>query len=67
MKYEYSYEGIKSFIECALDEALDNYPPIVVNVGPHTIEIPMHPDTFARLEEMLSKGYADLTADDWGV
>ena len=67
MKYEYSKNGIQDFIELALDEALDKYPPIVIKVGPHTIEIPMHPDTFARLEEMLFNGYADLIADEWEV
>ena len=67
MKYEYDREGIYAFIENALDEAHEKYPPIVVKVGPHTIEIPMHPDTFSRLEEMLLNGHNDLIEDDWGV
>lgn len=67
MKYEYNHEGIYAFIENALDEAHEKYPPIVVRIGSHTIEIPMHPDTFSRLEEMLTNGYADLIEDEWGV
>ena len=55
MKKSYSFtrEGIKDFTNAAFDEALANFPPVIVSVGPHTIEIPMLPETFESMEILL--------------
>ena len=62
MKYKYKWceGGMAAFHDQALDEAMNNYSPIVVSVGPHIIEIPMFPESFAELETMLRNTYRVL-------
>lgn len=54
-KYTFTKAGIDSFVGAALDEAMENYPPMVLSVGPHTIEIPMFPETFESMEILLGE------------
>lgn len=57
INYKYSSDGIKAFIGSALNEAMENYPPLVLSVGEHQIKIPMFPETFESMEAMLWEGF----------
>ena len=63
INYKYSKNGIDAFIDSALNEAMANYPPLVLSVGEHQIKIPMFPETFESMEEMLWESFKILSEE----
>lgn len=63
INYKYSKSGLDAFIGSALNEAMANYPPLVLSVGEHQIKIPMFPETFESMEGMLWDGFKILTEE----
>lgn len=66
MKYNYKYcaGGIDAFLDSALDEAMREYPPIIVSVGDHRIEIPMFPESFECMAEWLQNSF-DILSEEY--
>lgn len=60
INYKYSKNGINAFVDSAFNEAVQNYPPLVLSVGEHQIKIPMFPETFENMEKMLYDGFKIL-------
>lgn len=63
-KYKYSAQGITAFLQTAFDEAIEERAAsIILSVGEHQVKIPLFPETFECMEEMLWEGYDILTEE----
>ena len=62
--YKYSAHGITAFLRSAFNEAIEERAThILLSVGDRQIKIPLFPETFECMEEMLWEGYDLLTED----